>query len=58
MVQHTVRVAVQTRDLPPVDGWRAVERTGQARTTCPCGLDTGLVPTTEAITTARTHGGR
>ncbi|MER5892385.1 hypothetical protein [Streptomyces sp. NPDC001876] len=31
------------------------EHTGQARTTCTCGLDTGLIPTAEAITTARAH---
>lgn len=56
--QHAVAIASQLRDLPPLDGWRVVERTGQARTTCTCGLDTGLVPAAEAVTTARAHGGR
>ncbi|MFF1417461.1 hypothetical protein [Streptomyces sp. NPDC058280] len=54
-MQHDVRFTRETRDLPPVDGWRRIEPTGYAHTSCSCGLDTGRVPDTEATSTARTH---
>jgi len=55
-MKHNMRCQVETRDLPPEDGWRVIERTGQARTTCPCGLDTGLIATAEAALIWRDHG--
>ena len=54
--QHPFRVHTETRELPPANGWREVEATGQARATCPCGLDTGYIPVADAWATARTHG--
>lgn len=54
--QHPFNVQAQTRELPPVNGWRSHEATGQSRATCPCGLDTGYIPTADAWATARTHG--
>lgn len=53
--QHAFSVQAETRELPPVNGWREVEATGQARATCTCGLDTGFIPVPDAWTTARTH---
>lgn len=52
---HPANVQAETRDLPPADGWRQVEHTGRARATCPCGLDTGYVPTREAGAAAQAH---
>ncbi|MFJ9573583.1 hypothetical protein [Streptomyces bacillaris] len=54
-MEHQPSVQAETRDLPPVDGWRRVERTGRARATCPCGLDTGMVPTSDAWGKATEH---
>ncbi|RPK85076.1 hypothetical protein EES46_23320 [Streptomyces sp. ADI98-10] len=54
-MQHKPNVQAETRDLPPENGWARAEHTGQARTTCPCGLDTGLIPTAQACDTARSH---
>jgi hypothetical protein len=54
-MEHKPNVQAETRDLPPVDGWRRVEHTGRARATCPCGLDTQYIPTTQATAAARSH---
>lgn len=55
MAQHDPNVEAEIRETPPEDGWRCFERTGRARATCPCGLDTGYVPTAQACDTARSH---
>lgn len=44
MTQHDPHVEAEVRETPPENGWRCFERTGRARVTCPCGLDTGMVP--------------
>jgi len=55
MAQHNPHVEAETRELPPIDGWVRVEHTGRARATCPCGLDTGFIPTQEAWDIAASH---
>ncbi|MHC3391309.1 hypothetical protein ACLQ2E_17915 [Streptomyces lavendulocolor] len=52
---HAPSITAELRDLPPVDGWRVSEQTGRARTTCPCGTDTGLTTKADARTTLREH---
>lgn len=54
-MQHSPQLVRDLRELPPIDGWAAYEPAGTARTTCPCGLDTGHIPEGEAVTIARNH---
>jgi len=51
----TLDLTVEIRDLTPQEGWRVVETTGQTRVTCPCGLDTGLIPTLDGVRIAQDH---
>ncbi|MDX3507354.1 hypothetical protein PV755_00195 [Streptomyces caniscabiei] len=54
---HSAVIEMELRDLPPEDGWRVVEKTGQASVTCPCGLDTGLIAAPDALSTLQEHAG-
>lgn len=49
IVKHIREVA------PTPDGWRQIEDTGQACTTCTCGATTGFIPTPEAAAIYREH---
>ncbi|MEV5131034.1 hypothetical protein AB0K87_11075 [Streptomyces sp. NPDC053705] len=53
--KHAFNVQAETRELLPVNGWRRYEATGKSCATCPCGLNTGYIPTADAWATARTH---
>lgn len=54
-MEHVSNVQAEIRSLPPENGWARAEHTGQARATCPCGLDTGLIATAQAWDTAHSH---
>lgn len=45
---HSVHFQAETENHPPADGWRVVVPSGRARTSCRCGLDTGLADAAEA----------
>jgi hypothetical protein len=55
-VVHALRFEKETRPLQPTpDGYARYERTGRARATCTCGLDTGWIATAEAVRAGKEH---
>jgi hypothetical protein len=47
----------QTGHVLDADGhaWVTIVPTGQSRTTCPCGADTGMIADADALAAYRTH---
>lgn len=46
---------IQQKPAEPGDEWAEYEPTGTGRAKCSCGLDTGEVPTAEAVRLGREH---
>jgi hypothetical protein len=58
MSEHHVNITSEIEDVPDPElqaRWRERRPTGKARTTCLCGVDTGLVPRADAVETFRQH---
>jgi hypothetical protein len=58
MSDHRVSIGSEIEDVPDPElqaQWRERRPTGNARTTCTCGLDTGLVPRPEAVAAFKGH---